>query len=232
MKKSIAIIGGGPSALLTAAFLNINKFDVTIYEKKKSLGRKFLVAGDGGFNLSHGEPIEGWDNVRKALTQYRDAIQYVHDQTVIGMNQGKDVYTLMRDIRLPKALNVGEGYGLVSWSVRGIYEGYMGWFDGQPVSMYAEAPESIYPDLVAIAGGADKVVDKAKSLLADGEQIKALRLTEAALRAEPKHTGALKLRLATLTALRKSSSNLNESGWLNFGIKRTQQRLDKITADQ
>lgn len=57
MKKSIAIIGGGPSALFTAAFLDSNKFDITIYEKKKSLGRKFLVAGDGGFNLSHGEDI-------------------------------------------------------------------------------------------------------------------------------------------------------------------------------
>lgn len=58
MKKSIAIIGGGPSALITAAFLDSKKFDVTIYEKKKSLGRKFLVAGDGGFNLSHGEAID------------------------------------------------------------------------------------------------------------------------------------------------------------------------------
>lgn len=58
MKKSIAIIGGGPSALLLAAFLNSKKFDVTIYEKKKSLGRKFLVAGKGGFNLSHAERMD------------------------------------------------------------------------------------------------------------------------------------------------------------------------------
>ena len=64
MKKSIAIIGGGPSALITAAFLDANKFDITIYEKKKSLGRKFLVAGDGGFNLSHGEHID------KMITRY------------------------------------------------------------------------------------------------------------------------------------------------------------------
>lgn len=64
MKKSIAIIGGGPSALFTAAFLDSNKFDITIYEKKKSLGRKFLVAGDGGFNLSHGESID------KMITRY------------------------------------------------------------------------------------------------------------------------------------------------------------------
>ena len=64
MKKSIAIIGGGSSALLTAAFLDSDKFDITIYEKKKSIGRKFLVAGDGGFNLSHGEHID------KMITRY------------------------------------------------------------------------------------------------------------------------------------------------------------------
>ena len=57
MKKSVTIIGGGPSALLLAAFLDPLKFDITIYEKNKSVGRKFLVAGKGGFNLTHSEPI-------------------------------------------------------------------------------------------------------------------------------------------------------------------------------
>ena len=57
MKKSVAIIGGGPAALIAAIFLDPNKFDVTIYEKNKTFGRKFLVAGKGGFNLSHSEPI-------------------------------------------------------------------------------------------------------------------------------------------------------------------------------
>ena len=57
-KKSVAIVGGGPAALLSAAFLDSNKFSVTIYEKNKSLGRKFLVAGKGGFNLTHSESVE------------------------------------------------------------------------------------------------------------------------------------------------------------------------------
>jgi len=58
MKKSVAIIGGGPSAFLLASFLDAIKFNVTIYEKNKTAGRKFLVAGKGGFNLTHSEPIE------------------------------------------------------------------------------------------------------------------------------------------------------------------------------
>lgn len=58
MKKSVAIIGGGTAGLFLAAFLDTNLFDVTIFEKKASLGRKFLVAGDGGFNLTHSENID------------------------------------------------------------------------------------------------------------------------------------------------------------------------------
>jgi uncharacterized flavoprotein (TIGR03862 family) len=57
VKKSVSIIGGGPAAFLLAAFLDPQKFNVCIYEKNKTLGRKFLVAGKGGFNLTHSEPI-------------------------------------------------------------------------------------------------------------------------------------------------------------------------------
>jgi uncharacterized flavoprotein (TIGR03862 family) len=58
MKKSVTIIGGGPSAFLLAAFLDATKFNITIYEKNKTAGRKFLVAGKGGFNLTHSESVE------------------------------------------------------------------------------------------------------------------------------------------------------------------------------
>ena len=58
MKRTIAIIGGGPAALMLAAQLDENKFDVTIYERNAAVGRKFLVAGDGGFNLTHSEETE------------------------------------------------------------------------------------------------------------------------------------------------------------------------------
>ena len=57
MKKSVSIIGGGPAALILAALLDCEKFKVTVYEKNKILGRKFLVAGKGGFNLTHSEPV-------------------------------------------------------------------------------------------------------------------------------------------------------------------------------
>jgi predicted flavoprotein YhiN len=56
-KKKIAIIGGGASALMLACSLDENKFNISIYEKNAALGRKFLVAGKGGFNLTHSEDV-------------------------------------------------------------------------------------------------------------------------------------------------------------------------------
>jgi alkyl sulfatase BDS1-like metallo-beta-lactamase superfamily hydrolase len=174
---------------------------------------------------SHGEPILGNKAIRREMIRYRDAIQYVHDQTVQGMNQGRDVFSLMREIKLPAELDVGEAYGWVSWSVRGIYEGYMGWFDGDPVNMYAQSPQSIYADLVELAGGAENVVALAKETLDGGNAVKALLLIEAALDAEPDNRAVQTMRLQILMALRKASGNLNESGWLNHGIKQTKRQM-------
>jgi uncharacterized flavoprotein (TIGR03862 family) len=55
--KSIAIIGGGSAAMMLAATLDSSLYTVTIYERNQALGRKFLVAGDGGFNLTHSEEL-------------------------------------------------------------------------------------------------------------------------------------------------------------------------------
>lgn len=99
MKKSVAIIGGGPSAFLLGAFLEVSKFNVTIYEKNKTSGRKFLVAGKGGFNLTHSEPIEQLIKrytpigfLREALlnftnTDFRDWLEQIGIPTYIGSSK-------------------------------------------------------------------------------------------------------------------------------------------------
>ncbi len=71
MRKKVAIIGGGTSALFLASFLDTDLFEVTIYEKKGSLGRKFLVAGDGGFNLTYSESISKFKS-RYTPTEFLD----------------------------------------------------------------------------------------------------------------------------------------------------------------
>lgn len=55
MKKTISIIGGGASALILGCELDPKKYTIGIYEKNTALARKFLVAGDGGLNLTHSE---------------------------------------------------------------------------------------------------------------------------------------------------------------------------------
>lgn len=177
---------------------------------------------------SHGDAIHGNDAITKALTKYRDAILFVHDETVRGMNAGKDVFTLMNEIALPPELDVGEGYGTIAWSVRGIYDGYMGWFDGNPTNMLSTPASAMYDELVEMAGGADAVVAKAHEMVADGNMEEALHLMDAALVAEPSHGAALKMKLEVLQKLRGASTNSNEAGWLEYGIRETQKQIDKL----
>jgi len=172
---------------------------------------------------SHGQPIRGKDEVKRRLTQYRDAIQFVHDATVKGMNEGKDVYTLMREIALPAALDVGESYGKLTWSIRGIYDGYAGWFDGNPSTMFGDRARA-YGEMVSLAGGAPAVAARARSLVAE-DPVRALQLTDIALAAEPANRSALEVRLAALQALDRASNNSNERGWLQAGIRDVQLKL-------
>ena len=174
---------------------------------------------------SHGSPVVGRQKIVERLTRYRNAILYVHDATVKGMNDGKDVFTLMREIKLPPELDVGEAYGQVAWSVRGIYEGYVGWFDRNPASMYAQPPTVAEPELVRLAGGAGVVTAKAKELAKTGDLVQALRLADAALLVEPKSAAALETKLAVLKSLQAQSRNLIERAWLTTAIRTTSRAL-------
>jgi alkyl sulfatase BDS1-like metallo-beta-lactamase superfamily hydrolase len=171
---------------------------------------------------SHGAPIHGAAEITERPTRYRDAIQYVHDAVVAGMNDGKGVFTLMREIKLPANLEVGEGYGRLTWSIRGIYEGYAGWFDGDPAAMYEMPVSSAFPGLVKLAGGPDRVVELARERVKAGQFVESLHLTGAALAADPKHAAAIEVRIAALKALRQRSHNSNESGWLDHAIQALQ----------
>ena len=59
MTKTIAIIGGGPAGLAAAEVLaRAQGLTVTVYDAMPSVGRKFLMAGKGGLNLTHAEPLD------------------------------------------------------------------------------------------------------------------------------------------------------------------------------
>jgi alkyl sulfatase BDS1-like metallo-beta-lactamase superfamily hydrolase len=181
---------------------------------------------------SHGLAIVGKEKVKQAVIKYRDAIQYIHDATVQGMNDGKDVFTLMREIKLPAELDVGESYGKVAWSVRGIYDGYVGWFDRNPATMYGRSPNVADAELVELAGGPGPVAAKSNSITAGGDPVKGLRLADAALALEPANKAALEAKLLALKALQKETRNGLEHAWLGYGIRGVEKLLGADSASK
>lgn len=174
----------------------------------------------------HGDPINGNQEITRRLTRFRDAIQYVHDETVKGMNAGKDVFTLMQEIKLPASYDLTESFGTVRWSVRGIYDGYAGWFDTNPASLYAVPPSSVYPDLVKLAGGPERVVQLALDKLKEQKPVESLHLTDVVLASDPKNAAALYARLQALNYLEDKAQNFVEDGWLQNSIAKTKEKLD------
>lgn len=179
----------------------------------------------------HGDPIRGNAEITRLLTRYRDAIEYVHDEVVKGMDAGQDVFTLMQQIKLPKQYDLSEVFGKVSWSVRGIYDGYAGWFDANPSSMYPLPPSSIYPDLIKLAGGPGALVRLALDKVTNGKPVEALHLTDVVLSSDPKNPAALKARIKALESLQKDCKNVVEDGWLTYGIAKAKTELSSGDAN-
>lgn len=71
MNHSIAVIGGGPAGLMAAEVLSAHGVPVDVYDAMPSVGRKFLMAGKGGLNLTHAEPLADF------VTRYGSARQYI-----------------------------------------------------------------------------------------------------------------------------------------------------------
>jgi len=186
----------------------------------RALEPEILITG-------HFEPIVGKDLIRACLDRLEAAVDYVHTETLKGMNSGKDIWSLMREVQLPDELYVGQGYGKVSWGVRTIWETYMGWFKGQATSeLYATQPRDIYADLVQLVG-IDKVVASGREKLAKGDNEAANLLAEAALQHDAKNSAALQLSLDAHRGLLAQSGGTNfwETGWLKTQIEKLESAL-------
>ena len=70
-RNNVAIIGAGPAGLMAAEVLAQGGADVTVYDAMPSAGRKFLMAGRGGLNLTHSEPLPAF------LSRYREAMPHL-----------------------------------------------------------------------------------------------------------------------------------------------------------
>jgi len=182
------------------------------------LGAELLLYG-------HHEPIIGADLIQAELTAWRDAVSYVHDEVVKGMNAGKDVYTLQSEINLPPDCEIGQGYGKLDWSIRAIWENYAGWFKHESTTeLYSVPQKAIHADLVALAG-ADALVAKAGDKATAEKPVEALHLLDIVLNAEPDHAGARALAIEIherLLAEAKdfcTTGNFWLVGWLQNQLK-------------
>lgn len=168
----------------------------------------------------HFDPIEGADLIDAEIVAMGEAMQWVHDRTVDGMNSGTDVHTLMREIRVPERLDVGEGYGRTSWNVRAIWENYAGWFHHRSTTeLYGVAPTAVAPDLVAAAGD-DALVAAARARLDAGQPVEALYLTDIVLTVDPHHHQARRTAAAATGHLLEASVNFWERAWLKRSLER------------
>ena len=175
--------------------------------------------------VGHHEPVVGQGTIRAEIARMRDATLYVHDEIVRRMNAGGDVWSAMREIRLPAQLEVGEGYGKVAWSARAIWEQYQGWFHGRSTTeLYATPYWAASPELVALAGGPGPVAEAALKK-AESDPLLALHLAEAALAADAHHAGAQRASLAAHRALLRGTHNFWETRWLEHQIALLEAKL-------
>lgn len=168
------------------------------------------------------EPVRGADLIDACLERLHGAVDHVHTETLKGMNAGTDLWTLMRDIRLPAHLHVGQGYGRVPWAVRTIWEIYVGWFKLRSTTeLYPDQHVDALAEVVGLAG-ADAVVARARDALGRGEPVVAIHLAEGVLAHDGTHAGASAVMVDAHRALLRDggADNLWLHGWLREQVVR------------
>jgi alkyl sulfatase BDS1-like metallo-beta-lactamase superfamily hydrolase len=179
---------------------------------------------------THFRVIEGEDYIQASVRTMRDAVQYMWDETIKGMNEGKTVWELMRDIQLPEHLQVSQGHGKLSWSVRATYDLVTGWYYYDTVAnMYHVPPTAINDDLVEMVGGGDALAKRARFHLEKGRPLEALRLLDIATGNETK--AVLTTRIEVVEKLVEEAkaglANYSEIGLLEADLKASRALLEK-----
>ena len=162
---------------------------------------------------SHTGPVSGTAEVADVLTNYRDAIQFVHDQTVRGMNLGMTADELVEFVRLPPHLAdhpyLAELYGTVEWSVRSVFTGYLGWFGGDAASLSPAPPSERARGFVELAGGQQQLLEAVRDAVESGRFRWAAELAGELVRAAPELAEARALKAVALRELGRRSVSPN-----------------------
>lgn len=175
-------------------------------DKMRALRPAYLVP-------SHTRPLRGVDDIESTLTDYRDAIQFVHDQTVRNMNAGLAPDAIVERVRLPQHLAskpyLQEFYGRVDWSVRSIFTGYLGWFDGNASGLAPLPALERARRMSVLAGGSETLRVRAHDAFDTGDHAWALELSDALLALDPNDDVARAVRVGSLRALAEQQLSAN-----------------------
>ena len=131
---------------------------------------------------SHTKPIIGKEVIQNVLNTYRDAIQFVHDQTIRLMNQGMYPDEIAEKIKLPDSIAdspyLKEFYGTVRWSVKSIFNGYLGWFSGNPAELDPLSREEKAKRILNLAGDIDVMIEDLRLAVEKEDMQWALELSD------------------------------------------------------
>lgn len=118
-------------------------------EQIMSYPAKILLPG-------HTAPLFGYDTIQEVLGDYKGAIESVLLQTLDCMNRGMTESETVEQVKLPEQYrnkpHLGEFYGTIAWSVRSVYHGYVGWFDGNPSNLYPLPDHQYAKHLIDLIG--------------------------------------------------------------------------------
>jgi alkyl sulfatase BDS1-like metallo-beta-lactamase superfamily hydrolase len=177
-------LGLGVNNLMWPALFNVFAIRGEEYRDPRVLLAGFdhlLSLGADHLVCTHGPPISGAERIATELTRSRDAIQFMWDQTVRGVNKGLTHGELIEFVQLPESYGDSyfqtQHYGLVEHHTRQIHTGLRGWFDGDESTLFPLPTAERAARLVAGFGGPDAVRDQADAALRDDELRWALELS-------------------------------------------------------
>ncbi len=162
---------------------------------------------------AHTAPVSGRAQIARILTDYHDAIRYVHDQSIRWINAGLSRDEVAARVQLPPHLAaspwLAEFYGKVEWSARAVFDGNLGWFDGNPSGLLPLRQAERARRMAALAGGADGLRRALAEAAAAGDHQWALELSDHLLELAPDDRAVREARVAALLARGAAQSNPN-----------------------
>lgn len=181
--------------------------------------------------LQHGPPVTDRAEMRQVLRDYRDAIQYTLDQTIRWANRGLAKDEIAGLVKLPPHLAdsrpwMGQFYGSVAHAVPAIYSGYIGWFDGDPVTLDPTPRAEQAAKLVEAMGGRAAVLERAARALESSDARFAAELATYVIRLEPDDLDARKVKAAAYRRLGYAAVNATWRGFYLTGARVLEGSLD------